>query len=202
VISQALARIVDHRILMHICRSCKGEMECDDVRVTAFLLLRDCILFQAENAPTPAPAAATDASPARGEPDLRVELSLLCQDMFLSQDRSRDESCEKERFFSAASPGTTSAEINWSKSSGRRLWKLVGQTLLDLLLLLEPDTYWEHMSTVIAHAQLRNELSLLSEPCLTAQEMLRLRQPRRDTESSVHTLSPVSGFGGAAARLG
>ena len=176
---------------------------CDDVRVTAFLLLRDCILIRTPPAPappTPMPVAVTDAPVACGESDLQMEFCLLCQDMLLSKDRGRDETCEKERVFAATSTGSTSSEINWSRSSGRRLWKLVGQTLLDLLLLLEPETYWEHMSTLIAHAQLRNQPSLLSEPCLTAQEMLRLRQTRRGTESSVAALSPVSDVGGAEAR--
>ena len=212
VISQGLARLVDHRILMHICRSCKGEMECDDVRMAAFLLLRDCIMFQPADASPP--AAAADASSDRGELDLRVELCLLCQEMLLSEDSSRDKACESEGNFPAISAGAASAGINWSRSCGRRLWQLVGQTLLDLLLLLERGAYWEHMGTVVAHAQLRNDLSLLSEPYKTAQEMLRLRQPHRDNreterqrdtqrdretqrESSAPPLSPVAS---AAAR--
>lgn len=198
-ISKSLASLVDHRILMHICRSCKGEMECDDIRLTAFLLLRDLILSNVEVPPAP-PGGAADAPFPREESDLRVELCLLCQDMLLSEDFSRD---EVQHNLSSVSTGATGVEIKWSsRGSGRRLWWLVGQSLLDLLLLLEPDAYWKDMGSIVAHAQVCNDLSFLSEPCRTAQEMLRLRRSHHTGESSAPELSPVAGLADAAALLG
>jgi hypothetical protein len=101
---------------------------------------------------------------------LTRDLLGLCHDMLQSEEGS-------SRLNSKPSNGDNGGH------SGARLWRLVGQTLLDLTLLLEPEVYWERMATIIAEAQQRNDLSLLSEPRSTAREMLRLKlqATRRDS---------------------
>jgi hypothetical protein len=158
-IPRALARLVDSRILMHICRVCSNGADCSDVRMTAFLLLRDRT-----------PCNAEDNDNDGSEVDLTRDLLGLCHDMLQSEEGS-------SRLNSKPSNGDNGGQ------SGARLWRLVGQTLLDLTLLLEPEAYWERMATIIAEAQQRNDLSLLSEPRSTAREMLRLKlqATRRDS---------------------